>query len=285
MTTAVLGAHGLIGSALVRHFSARTLARRAPADRIIEIPARLDFSGIETLIHAAGITDEDFADPAAAFAHAIAGTAAVVDSARASGVQHFCYLSSAHVYGPLRGTLDETAPPNPLSDYALAHFAAEQIVRRAASENFRVLILRPCAVFGVPPERFRRWSLVPFDLPRQAAENGAIVLRSHGLQLRNFVGTGDIARIVETWLARDAAPFERINPLGHTTATVRDFANLCAREYETLTGRSCPVTAPPGSETDAFAYCSRIDQTPSDDLAATIRALIARLLKRSARCD
>lgn len=283
MTTAILGAHGLIGSAIAQHLGALTLARRAPADRLADVAGRLDFSGIDALVHAAGVIDEDFSDPTTAFQHAIAGTAAVIEAARAADVKRFCYISSAHVYGPLRGRIDETSPPDPRSDYAIAHFAAEQIIRRAATDAFRVLILRPCAVFGLPPDGFRRWSLVPFEFPLQAVKTGTIALRSHGLQQRNFVGTGDIAHAVESWLARDAAAYECVNPIGRSASTVLDFAHLCAREYQALTGRPCAVTAPLGADSDNFIYGSTVPQSPRDELAATVRALIARLLERSAR--
>jgi UDP-glucose 4-epimerase len=284
MIAAVLGAQGLIGSAIARHLGALALGRRAPADRIVDL-ADPDLSGIDALVHAAGVIDEDFADPPRAFRHAIEGTGALIAAARAHRVKRVCYISSAHVYGPFSGRIDEAAPPDPRSDYAIAHFAAEQILHRAAWDGFRVLILRPCAVFGLPPEGFRRWSLVPFAFPLQAVTEGRIVLRSHGLQRRNFVGTGDVARVVADWLERDAAPFERINPIGAKTGTILALARTCAREYENLTGRTCPVIAPPSNDApaDDFVYASAAGQPAAvDDLAAAIRALTAALLERRA---
>jgi UDP-glucose 4-epimerase len=283
VTTAVLGAHGLLGSAIARHLNALTLGRRAPADRIVDLAhPGIDLTGIDALVHAAGVVDEDFSDPPRAFRQAIDGTNALVAAARAAGVKRLCYISSAHVYGPFTGRIDENAPPDPRSDYAIAHFATEQILRRAAADDFRVLILRPCAVFGLPPQNFRRWSLVPFEFPRQAVETGRIALRSHGLQRRNFVGTGDVARVIAAWLARDTAVFERINPIGARTGTVLALARTCAREFEALTGRACPVIAPAADPAfqDEFVYASTVDQpAPMDSLAATLRAVMASLLE------
>jgi UDP-glucose 4-epimerase len=283
VTAAVLGAHGLLGSAIARHLNALALGRRAPADRIVDLASlKFDLSGIDALIHAAGVIDEDFSDPLRALRHAIDGTNTLVATARADGVKRLCYISSAHIYGVLRGQIDETSPPDPRSDYAIAHFVTEQILRRAASDDFRVLIFRPCAVFGLPPENFRRWSLVPFDFPRQAVEKGRIELRSHGLQRRNFIGAGDVARVIEAWLTRDVPAFERINPIGKRTGTILAFARTCAREYEALTGRPCPVIAPAADHVapDDFVYATTQDQpAPADDLAVTMRALIASLLE------
>jgi UDP-glucose 4-epimerase len=272
MKVAITGSTGLIGSAVHDRVSkisdAVTLGRSAHSDQNVDLsdPAsirRLDLAGCDALIHCAGIVDEDFADPGRAFRQATEGMAALVTHAKAAKVSRFAYISSAHVYGPLSGVIDENSPPNPLHDYAIAHFASEQVLRRATSSGLRALVVRPCAVFGIPKElaRFRRWSLIPFDFPRSAIQKGVIALATHGRQSRNFVGTPDIAEVVMKWLQcnDDSAPvFLASNPIGNRTMTILAFAELCAELSTTITGRPCAVTRPDvqAGRVEEFAYNS-----------------------------
>jgi UDP-glucose 4-epimerase len=295
---ALLGSTGLIGSAirarLSRDHRVVVVERRKGTEtglsgdlNDLESLRALNLEGCEALIHAAGIVNEDFADAPRAFFQATQGMAALVSRALASGVRRFCYVSSAHVYGAFRGAIDERSPPNPLSDYAIAHFASEQILRRSAKPDFAGLVLRPNAVFGIPPDlaRFRRWSLVPFGFPNDAVTKQSIVLQSSGKQHRNFVATDDVAAVVEAWLgSAGSPPFQIVNPIGHSSMTVIDFAKLCAREYESLTGRACTVVAPPAGDeaADDFRYESRCTQPAAKaDLPETLRQLTRLLLARN----
>ena len=269
MRIAVIGSTGLIGSAVSRQLGQNhhvvKLARRGPCD----IPAdlsdfvnieNLSLDGIDAVVHCAGVTDEDFIDnPQRAFAMATNGMAALIKRAAICGVAKFAYISSAHIYGPLVGRIDEYTAPNPLSDYAIAHYASEQILRRAARPEFTGIVVRPCAVFGIPPDfrTFRRWSLIPFGFPRSAVENGAISLRSNGLQQRNFIAADDIGRIVRRLLetAPTSLDFAVVNAVGPETVSVWSFAQLCADIYQELTDEDCSLSRiEDGGHPTAFNY-------------------------------
>src|SRR5689334_20539992 len=141
MRILISGSTGLIGAAVAARLAAvgdiATLGRRPTCTLIADLadPAAvlgLDLSGFDALIPCAGVVDEDFAaNPERAFRQATLGAARLVDRAVAGGVKRLAYISSAHVYGPLVGVIDEATPPNPMSDYAIAHYATEQIFRRA----------------------------------------------------------------------------------------------------------------------------------------------------------
>lgn len=267
-TVAQTGSSGLIGSAVRKRLGAtrevRTIDKQPFADFVADLSepdsiATLDLNGCTALVHCAGIVDEDFTNTGRAFRQATQGMSALVARAKSCGVSRFVYVSSAHVYGPFAGTISESSSPNPLSDYAIAHFASEQILRRAAGPGFRAVVLRPCAVFGIPPDlaRFRRWALIPFGFPHSAVEHSRIELKSSGLQRRNFVGTDDIAGAIDTWLSDSwADPFLIVNPIGKESMTVLAFAQMCARIAETVTGQSCRVVRPdaPAPLADTFEY-------------------------------
>lgn len=294
MRILISGSSGLIGAAVAARLAAMgeiaTLGRRATCSLVADLadPATvsgLDLSGFDALIHCAGIVDEDFAaNPERAFRQATLGAARLVDRAVAGGVSRLAYISSAHVYGPLVGAIDEATPPNPISDYAIAHYATEQIFRRAADRTAAVALVRPCAVFGVPPDMrgFRRWGLVPFALPRRAVLEHRIALTGTGDQRRNFVGASDVADVIAAWMeAGDGLTV--VNPLGASSMSIWDFARLCGREAEQVAGVACTVTREEGAARpagDDFDYRSRSPFPPGGaDLAAHVRRFMAMILE------
>jgi UDP-glucose 4-epimerase len=292
MRVGVVGADGLIGTALAQrlrlHAEVLAIGRRSAPDLRCDLidpssVAALDLSGLDALIHCAGVVDEDFTDPAAAFRKATAGAAALFERAVAGGVRRVAYISSAHVYGPLAGRIDEAVSPDPRSDYAIAHFATEQILKRTADAFDVCATFRPCAVFGLPVSvaGFRRWSLIPFAFPRAAISEGRIDLTSDGTQSRNFIAADDVAAAVTCWLSADAAGYGVFNPVGRSTLTVWDFARLCATVAEALTGRSVPVSrphaggavAPPLDYRTVHPFCLGQADLP-DGIAALTRHLL-----------
>ena len=291
MRIALAGATGLIGHAIAARLAAEgheVLSIGRGADASIRLDLARDralapgaLRGCDALVHAAGVTDGDFADREAAFDKALFGAQALVETARDAGLRRLAYVSSAHVYGPLEGTIDESRAPDPRSDYAIAHYATEQVFRRAAGGGRAVLLARPCAVYGMPPslERFARWTLIPFDFPRQAL-TGRIVLASSGEQRRNFVSAEGVARLVGEWLASEAAGTTVANAPGPDEMSVFEFARLCARIAAGETGREPAIErpAPAGAGGEPFAYRTRVGSPLAgpaleDHARALIRAL------------
>lgn len=295
---ALVGATGMIGSGIRAALEPRFGVKKfgaGPGNNV-----RLDmldpdamtpgqFAGCDTLLHCAGIVDEDFSvSSREGFFKGTYAAEKLAETAFAGGVRSFVYISSAHVYGTLGGRISENTPPNPLSDYAISHYASEQIFRRTAQKDphGRALILRPCATFGFPAslERFRRWSLIPFRLPRQACETGSISLLPGSDRIwRNFISSQSVGGHVAHFLG-DAAPGEirTVNPVGAWNFSVKEFADLVADVYTALTGKPCPVTMAATVE-DAKAcppldYISTQDaQFHGQDLRDFLKLLIERL--------
>ena len=250
------GATGLIGATVYRHFAPKVeivrLGRRAECELQADLSQpetleNLSFDGCGTVIHCAGITDEDIkARPAQAFIQSTLGINSLIQTAIKSGVEKFIYISTAHVYGSQAGTINEDVPANPLSDYAIAHYAAEQTLRRNAGKFKSCAVLRPNAVFGMPLaiDKFDRWTLIPYSFPLEAVYQQRIVLRSSGEQNRNFVAAQDIANHIEQLILSNVEQFSVSNPLGKETISVYQFALKCAEIYSQLTGKECPVERP-----------------------------------------
>jgi UDP-glucose 4-epimerase len=293
MRVALAGSTGLIGSAVAARLreqghSVVRIGRGAGAEIHADLAAvgrlpRGALDGCDALVHAAGVTDEDFSQPQRAAAKAGAGARALLEAAHAARIRRLVYFSSAHVYGPLEGRIDEAHALDPRSAYARAHAQTERLFVDAAATG-AALIVRPCAVYGMPPslERFARWSLIPFDFPRQAIA-GRIVLLSPGLQRRNFVPVEGLGVLVEEWLREDPRGVTLANAPGRDELAVYDFAALCARIAHEELGRDCVVERPAGSsgEPVPLEYASRLArELPGPSLQDHARALIRALSKK-----
>ncbi len=296
MRIAIAGATGLVGRAIARTLSAAghevvSIGRGPECDVRFDLETsatlpRGALAGCDALVHAAGVTDEDFADRARAWRKAREGATILLEAAVRAHVTRLVYISTAHVYGPLEGVIDETRPPAPVSEYAMAHLETEALFHQAARAGPTLLVARPCAVFGMPPslERFRRWSLIPFDFPRQAI-TGAIVLKSSGLQRRNFVSNDGVARLAGWWIDGKLASATVANAPGPHEMAVYDFALLCARIAGEETGRPCEVrraegAGPPGQP---FEFRTRVGgHLPGVELDDHVRALVRALMKGQA---
>jgi len=280
------GSTGLIGGTIYQRLShsyeAVRLGRRAECEIQADLAkpeslAEIDLGGFAALVHCAGVTDEDFkSDSVAAYIQSTVGASVLVRQAVTCKVPKIAYFSSSHVYGPQVGRISEASPANPLSDYAIAHYATEQILRRHSSSATQVLTLRPNAVFGMPGNMnsFDRWSLIPYSFPLEAIYHRKIVLRSSGEQRRNFVGTEDLALFVERFLTargsdrndEDKVHYTIINPLGQETLSVYEFELKCAGLHKDLTGEPCQVERPETSgqeQSSAFEYQSLNEYHPA----------------------
>lgn len=297
MRILLTGASGLIGQAVHRNLSQDneviTLGRSAHADVRLDLADmdRLNSTALpaaDALVHCAGIVDEDFReDPVRAARMAMFGAGALARQAVAAGVTRLAYISSAHVYGPMLGHIDERSPPNPVSDYAISHYATEQVFRRYAQREVTAAAFRPCAVFGAlgDLDAFRRWTLIPFSFPREAVMDRRIVIRSTGQQRRNFVGTDDIADSVRRWLDASSSAWQVINPVGDTSCTVFEFAQRCAAISDELATGSCIVERqqPNGPQAgDDFEYASTLQPTTArQSIDHFARGLMSQLLLKA----
>jgi len=154
--------------------------------------------GVDTVLHLAAMNEIECArDPVAALEANGVGSVRLLEAAKLQGVTRFVYLSTAHVYGtPLAGRIDEKTLPRPLHPYASSHRAAEDVVLAAHDDGkLTGIVLRLSNGFGVPAHPdVNRWTLLVNDLCRQAVTNRRLMLRSSGLQRRDFVTLHDVGR-------------------------------------------------------------------------------------------
>jgi UDP-glucose 4-epimerase len=163
-------------------------------------------NGADVVIHAAGMNAQDcLTDPVAALEFNGLATARLLEAASRSGVKRFIYLSTAHVYAnPLIETITEESCPRNLHPYATSHLAGENVVL-SASERGKIegIVLRLSNAFGAPAHKDANcWVLLVNDLCRQAVQSGKLVLRSSGLQQRDFISITEVVRVATTLSTR-----------------------------------------------------------------------------------
>ena len=298
MKILLAGQSGLIGSEifhlLKRKHKVYTLSRNEHADICLDLGnaddiSRSTFENYDCFIHSAGVTDEDLAkDAPKALARSVINHSILVDKLIASGTSNFIYISTAHVYGSFQNISNESSPSDPLSEYSIAHYAAEQVLKaRVNSSGIKAFILRPMAVFGIPRNihLFKRGHLIPFSFPQNCIDSQTITLNSAGSQKRNFISTQDIASYVGKILQTHNTfnKYSIINPLGAVNMTVFDFATLCSNLYHEIYGQKCKIVRPAQKHNEivqSFQYLSNYKiHSSTHQLDEYIKSYFARYKK------
>lgn len=155
---------------------------------------------VHAVVHLAAMNENEcVADPGRAVMINTLGVYNALQAAISAGAKRFIYFSTAHVYAaPLVGNITEQTLPRPTHPYAITHHAAEDFVLAAHDQKkITGIVVRLSNGFGAPthPE-VDRWTLLVNDLCRQAVSERKLVLRSSGLQQRDFITLQDVGRAV-----------------------------------------------------------------------------------------
>lgn len=243
--------------------------------------------GVQAVLHLAAMNEIDAAkDPAGALAVNGVNTVRLLEAAKAQRVARFLFLSTAHVYGaPLAGRIAESTPARPRHPYASSHRAGEDVVL-AARDDRRIggIVVRLSNGFGAPAHAdVDRWTLLVNDLCRQAARQHKLVLRSAGLQRRDFVTLYDTARALLHLLELpDAQLGDGVFNLGGCRALkVIEMAELVQHRCAAVLGHRPEIEKPlPAAGETSLELDYRIDKlvatgfSLSGDFAAEIDATL-----------
>lgn len=160
--------------------------------------------GVDYVIHMAALNEIDSGlYPQEAFLVNTLGTLKLLEAAQKNNVKKFIYFSTAHVYGsPLAGEIDETKLCKPTHPYSITHKAAEDFVLASNNKaNTFGIVLRLSNSFGAPINKdVNRWTLLVNDLCKQAIKNGEMVLKTTGIQKRDFITLSDVERAVKHFI-------------------------------------------------------------------------------------
>lgn len=117
-----------------------------------------DFSSYDAVFHVAGIAHADVGrvDEETKRKYYAVNTDLAVETAkkaRKEGVRQFVFMSSMIIYGDSapygkEKVIDETTVPSPANFYGDSKWQADRNVRKLASEDFHVAVLRPPMIYG-----------------------------------------------------------------------------------------------------------------------------------------
>lgn len=203
---------------------------------------------VDCIIHLASTNEAvSRTDPELALKLNGGGTLRLLRAASLSGVKRLIYFSTAHIYGaPLQGAISEETLPRPRHPYAITHRVAEDFVLAVnGGGQLQGVVLRLSNGFGAP-ELGADWVLLINDLCRQAVVQKRLVLRSSGLQRRDFISLSDVARAVRHFIE---LPAERcgdglFNLGGESPLRILDVAERIAERCAAVLGYSPEIQRP-----------------------------------------
>ncbi|MBX8814247.1 NAD-dependent epimerase/dehydratase family protein [Ochrobactrum sp. MR34] len=199
MKIAVTGAGGFIGRRLVVYLREQAHEVQIIARHELSEP---DFSGVECVIHCAGIahrSGKNAADPSEmdAVNHRLA--VALAEQARTAGVKRFIFVSTINVVAGHPSPLTTDLSYRPLSDYGYTKALAEQGLLKM--QGIEIGIARPALVYGAGAPGNLRLLLKLCDsavpLPFGCANNQ-----------RSFVSCNNVVRALEFMAQADQAQID-----------------------------------------------------------------------------
>jgi UDP-glucose 4-epimerase len=251
----VTGGAGFIGSNLVEallergdvvrvldNFSTGSRANLAALGREVEIVegdlrsyerVHTAVRGVELVFHqgALGSVPRSVQDPLSSTAVNVEGTLNVLLAARDEGIRRVVFASSSSVYGD-GGTFPrvETAPPNPISPYAVAKLAAERFcVSFTRVYGIETVSLRYFNVFGPRQDPTSQYAAVVPRFVEAIANGRPVTIHGDGGQSRDFTYVENVVRA--SLLAADApgAAGRVLNVAAGGSETVNDLAATIGR--------------------------------------------------------
>jgi nucleoside-diphosphate-sugar epimerase len=177
-------------------------------DRDVRLLEPDDLRGVDAVVHMAELSNDPLGDLIGEATYEInhRGSVRLAQLAKAAGVTRFVYMSSCSVYGVADGTVDETAPINPQTAYAICKGLVERDVRALADDDFSPTFLRNATAFGASPRM--RFDIVLNNLSGLAWTTREIAMTSDGSPWRPLVHALDIAKAIRCVLA---APRETVH--------------------------------------------------------------------------
>lgn len=155
-----------------------------------------DLAGLDAIIHLSALSNDPLGEINPKLTEEINTQASIrlARLARKAGVKRFLFSSSCSIYGIAKnGVVDERSKVNPLTAYARSKIRTENALKKLASPNFLVGLLRNATVYGFS-RKFRN-DLVVNNLVTSALAFGEIRIASDGTPWRPLVDVRDLSDV------------------------------------------------------------------------------------------
>lgn len=154
-----------------------------------------DFSGVDYVIHLAGLSNDPLGEFDEALTYEInyESTMKLAQCAKDAGVKRFVYTSSQSVYGisDVSKAVDEEGVKNPITAYAKTKWLCECELRKLCTDDFIITYLRPATAYGASPNL--RCDIVFNAFVAYAFTSKLIEIKSDGTPWRPMSHVQDIS--------------------------------------------------------------------------------------------
>jgi UDP-glucose 4-epimerase len=193
----------------------------------------------EVVLHLAAQVDvrRSVADPAFDASVNVAGTVAVLEASRQSGVRRVVLASTAAVYGdPAELPTSESAPIAPLSPYGTSKAAAEWYLGQYTRlHGLSTLALRMANVYGPRQDPHGEAGVIAI-FTGAAAEGRRVSVFGDGRQTRDYIFVADVVR---AWLlAARSDVIGAINVSTGAESSVLDLTSTLDLDYDAHPARA-----------------------------------------------
>jgi len=219
-----------------------------------------DLEGVDAVVHLAGLSNDPIGElnPRLTYDINLDATLNLARLAKTAGVGRFVFASSCSIYGAAGGAgmLDETAPLEPVSAYAVSKARSEEGLLALADESFSPVLMRNATAYGLGSRP--RFDLVVNNLAGWAYATGKVRVMSDGTPWRPLTHIEDIslAALCAAEAPRAAVHGEAFN-VGRSDANyqVRDIAEAVRAAFP---GSTLEITGETGG--DPRSYRVRFDK-------------------------
>ena len=186
-----------------------------------------ELQGVDAVIHLACISNDPSYELNPALGKSINYDAFIqlVELSKKNSVKRFIYASSSSVYGIKKeSNVTEDLPLEPLTDYSKYKAMCEDVLMKAASDDFTVCVLRPATVCGYSPRL--RLDLTVNILTNHAINKGEITVFG-GDQLRPNIHIEDMTELYVKMLEYPADKIhKKIFNAGYENYKVSEIARM-----------------------------------------------------------
>lgn len=203
-----------------------------------------DLQGVNAVIHLAALSNDPLGnlDPSWTYEINYLSSVHLAKLSKEAEVQKFLYASSCSMYGAASHgeALNEDAPLNPLTPYAISKVKAEEAISKLADKNFFPVFMRNATAYGISLRL--RADVVLNNLTGWAYTTGKIRIMSDGTPWRPIIHIHDISQafILALTAPRESLHNQAINiGIDSENYQVRDLAEIvrltvpgCKIEYD-----------------------------------------------------
>ena len=217
----------------------------------------------DVVVHAAGFNAyQAEVDPTAAKNFSEFGTKNLLKSCTRAQVKLLIYISTVHTYSnKLVGIINEKTTPNNNHPYARNKLITEKTIEEYSNRvGLKAVILRLSNAIGLSKNiKANCWQLLVNDICSQAVKDRKIVLKSNGMEYRNFITLTDLNRIIKKIIKSNIKEeITILNAGGNITMTVKEMTELVAYRCEVMLGYSPQIffltAGPKNNSLESFVY-------------------------------